>query len=442
MEHEKLELFAEEEKKTVRHEPLAVRMLPADFDEFVGQEHILGKDMLLRRAIETDALSSAIFFGPSGTGKSALAKIIAAKTKSEFVQANAVTAGVVDIRKIIETAKTKLRVYGKNTTLMLDEIHHFNRSQQDALLPDVERGTVRLVGITTENPYFYINSALLSRSLVFEFKPLAAEDLRKVITRALHDLKRGLGKYKVKISPDALEHIIKYSKGDARRALNAIEIGVVTARPGRDGTVTFDMNVAEESIQKKSVHYDKSGDAHYDHISAFIKSMRGSDPDAAVYWMMKMLAAGEDPRFIARRIVIAASEDVGNADPGAITVAISALEAVQFVGMPEAKIPLAQAAIYVACAPKSNASYMALSAAGKEVESAPLQEVPEHLKDSNLDGDKLGHGKGYLYPHDYPGHFVEQKYLPNHRIFYRPSDQGFEKVIQERLEKWRKKKST
>jgi putative ATPase len=436
-----VDLFAKEENVRHEQEPLAVRMLPKDLNGFVGQEHILGQDMLLRRAVESDRLTSAVFFGPPGTGKTALAKIIARKTKSEFIESNAVTIGVADIRKIIESAKMRLKVQGKNTTLFLDEIHHFNRSQQDALLPDVERGTIKLIGITTENPYFYINSALLSRSLIFEFKPLSDDDIKKILNHALSDTEWGLGKHKVKIDPEALSHIIKYSEGDARKALNALEIGVITTRPDA-GTIVYDIKVAEESIQHKVVLYDKSSDGHYDHISAFIKSMRGSDPDAAVYWMAKMLCAGEDPRFIARRIVIAASEDVGNADPNALTVAAAALEAVEFVGMPEAKLILSQAAIYIACAPKSNASCNAVYWAEKEVENAPLQEVPEHLKDPNVDGKKRGHGKGYLYPHNFPGHFVVQKYLPNHKVFYKPSDQGYEKDIKERLIAWRKKKNT
>lgn len=424
-----------------KNKPLAARMAPKDFDSFMGQENIAGDGKLLRRSIEADNLGSVIFFGPPGTGKSALARIIASKTKSYFEEANAVTIGIADIRKIIDQAKARLEMSGKKTILMLDEIHHFNRSQQDALLPDVERGAVTLIGITTENPFFYINAAILSRSIVFEFQPLSKEALLKIMETALKDKVNGLGNYKVEMSEDARQHLILNANGDARKLLNALEIGVLSTKVNEKGIRNFDITVAQESMQKRAVLYDRSGDAHYDHISAFIKSMRGTDPDAAVYWMAKMLAAGEDPRFIARRIIICASEDVGNADPRALMLAVSALHAVQFVGMPEARIILAQAAVYVACAPKSNASYLAVDSALNEVRNGKVRNVPNHLKDASLDGEKLGHGQGYKYPHDYEGHFTDQEYLPDPVEFYKPTNEGFEGKIRERLLGIRKKKS-
>ncbi|MDR1942075.1 MAG: replication-associated recombination protein A [Endomicrobium sp.] len=424
-----------------KNRPLAARMAPKDFDAFMGQENIVGDGKLLRRSIEADNLGSVIFFGPPGSGKSALARIISSKTKSYFEEANAVTIGISDIRKIIEQAKARVEMSGKKTILMLDEIHHFNRSQQDALLPDVERGTVTLIGITTENPFFYINAAIISRSIVFEFQPLSKAALFKIMESALADKNEGLGKYNVKISDEAAQHLVLNANGDARKLLNALEIGVLSTKLNRDGVRIFDVSVAQESMQKRALHYDRSGDAHYDHISAFIKSMRGSDPDAALYWMAKMLAAGEDPRFIARRIVICASEDVGNADPRALTLAVSALNAAQFTGMPEARIFLAQAAVYAACAPKSNASYLAIDAALAEVKSGKNRAVPNHLKDANLDGDSLGHGRGYKYPHDYEGHYVEQDYWTDPVEFYKPSTEGFEVKIRERLVRIGKKKS-
>lgn len=424
-----------------KNKPLAARMAPKNFDEFMGQENIVGDDKLLRRSIEADNLGSVIFFGPPGTGKSALARIIASKTKAYFEEANAVTIGIADIRKIIDQAKARLEMSGKKTILMLDEIHHFNRSQQDALLPDVERGSITLIGITTENPFFYINAAILSRSIVFEFQALSSDALSKIMESALKDKEKGLGGYKVSMSQEAKQHLILNANGDARRLLNALEIGVLSTKINEKGIRNFDISVAQESMQKRAVLYDRSGDAHYDHISAFIKSMRGTDPDAAVYWMAKMLAAGEDPRFIARRIIICASEDVGMADPRALMLAVSALHAVQFVGMPEGQIILSQAAIYVACAPKSNASYMAVSEAMAEVKSGKVRNVPDHLKDSNLDGKELGHGQGYKYPHNYEGHFVDQQYWTDPVEFYKPSNEGFEVKISERLLGIRKKKS-
>ena len=438
-----LDLFTEHKKIKNEFYPLALRVAPDSLDKFVGQEHILGNGKLLRRAIESDRLGSVIFYGPPGTGKSALAKIISKHTNSYFVESNAITIGVQDLRKIIRSAYQRKEINNKKTILLLDEIHHFNRIQQDVLLPDVEKGIIILIGITTENPYFYINSALLSRSLVFEFKPLKENEIKTIIDNALKDKNSGLGNYKIKITEDALNHIVKYSEGDARKSLNALEIGVLTTKPEKDGTIIFDINVAEESIQKKAILYDKTGDQHYDHISAFIKSVRGSDPDSALYWLAKMLSAGEDPRFIARRLVILASEDVGNADPQALSIAVACLHAVEFVGMPEAKIPLAQATIYISCAPKSNSSYLAICSAEEEIEKGPKREVPDQLKDAHLDSEKFGHGKGYKYPHNFKGHFVEQEYMPDRKIFYIPTEQGYEIEIKKRLEAWRnRKKST
>ena len=424
-----------------KNKPLAARMAPKSFEDFMGQENIAGDGKLLRRSIEADNLGSVIFFGPPGTGKSALARIIASKTKAYFEEANAVTIGIADIRKIIEQAKARTEMSGKKTILMLDEIHHFNRSQQDALLPDVERGSITLIGITTENPFFYINAAILSRSIVFEFQPLLQEALSKIMESALQDKANGLGNYKVRMSDEAKQHLILNANGDARKLLNALEIGVLSTKVNEKGIRNFDISVAQESMQKRAVLYDRSGDAHYDHISAFIKSMRGTDPDAAVYWMAKMLAAGEDPRFIARRIIICASEDVGMADPRALMLAVSALNAVEFVGMPEARIILAQAAVYVACAPKSNSSYLAVEAALGEVKNGKTRSVPDHLKDANLDGKELGHGQGYKYPHNFEGHYVDQQYWTDPVEFYKPTNEGFEVKIRERLLGIRKKKS-
>jgi putative ATPase len=421
--------------------PLALRMAPQSFENFMGQENIVGDGKLLKRAIEADNIGSVIFFGSSGTGKSALARIIASKTKSHFEEANAVTIGISDIRKILEAAKARVENSGQKTILMLDEIHHFNRSQQDALLPDIERGLVSLIGITTENPLFYINAAIISRSIVFEFKPLSKHSLLRILENALKDEKNGFGKFKIDMSDEAREHLISNANGDARKLLNALEIGTLSTKFNKDGVKVFDIEAAQESMQKRAVLYDRSGDAHYDHISAFIKSMRGSDPDAAIYWMAKMLVAGEDPRFIARRIIICASEDVGMADPRALTLAVSALNAIEFVGMPEARIILAQAAIYVATAPKSNSAYLAIDNALKEVKNGKTRSVPNHLKDANLDGAALGHGKNYKYPHDFEGHFIKQEYWTDPVEFYIPSNEGYEDKISERLFRIRKKKS-
>ncbi|MDR3111847.1 MAG: replication-associated recombination protein A [Elusimicrobiota bacterium] len=425
-----------------QNKPLALRMSPKSFEEFVGQENIVGENKLLRRSIEADKLGSVIFFGPSGSGKSVLARLIATKTKSYFEEANAVTIGISDIRKIIAVAKNRAELSGNKTILMLDEIHHFNRSQQDALLPDVEKGIITLIGITTENPFFYINAAIISRSIVFEFKALSSKSLEAILENALKDKKNGLGELNIEISQEAKEHLIANAQGDARKLLNALEIGVVSTKLNACGIRVFDISVAQESMQKRAVLYDRSGDAHYDHISAFIKSMRGSDPDAAVFWMAKMLSAGEDPRFIARRIVICASEDVGMADPRALMFAVSALKAVEFIGMPEARIILSQAVIYIATAPKSNSAYLAIKNAMLEVKNGKTRNVPNHLKDANLDGEMLGHGKGYKYPHDFEGHYVEQEYWTDPVELYCPTSEGYEGKIRERLFRIRKKKNS
>ncbi|MEW6419735.1 MAG: replication-associated recombination protein A [Nitrospirota bacterium] len=399
--------------------PLAYRMCPRTLDEYVGQRHILGPGKLLRRAIEADRITSLILYGPPGTGKTALARIIAEKTKAHFEWLNAATIGLDEIRKVIRQAKDR-KGKGIHTIVFLDEIHRFNKLQQDALLPDVEEGNIILIAATVENPFFYVNSALLSRSQVFELKPLTEEDILKVLNNALQDKERGFGNLNIIADEDALKHIARMSDGDARKALSALEIAALTTDPDKDGNIKITVRIAEESIQKKVIVYDKKGDQHYDTISAFIKSMRGSDIDAAIYYLAKMLYAGEDPRFIARRIVICASEDVGNADPMALVIATSALRAVEFIGMPEAKIPLAQATIYVAKAPKSNASYKAIEAALKDISTEETLEVPDHLKDSHYPGaKKLGHGIGYKYPHDYGG-YVEQDYLPKKKKYYNP----------------------
>jgi len=407
------------EKEAV-DQPLAYRMCPGSLDEYVGQNHILGPGKLLRRAIESDRITSIILYGPPGTGKTALARIIAAKTKAHFEWLNAAAIGLDEIRKVIQQAKSR-RVKGMKTIVFLDEIHRFNKLQQDALLPDVEEGNITLISATVENPFFYVNSALLSRSQIFELKPLSEEDILTVLHHALNDKDRGLGNLDILADENALKHIAKMSDGDARKALSALEVAALTTpQDDRNRQIRITIEIAEESIQKKVIVYDKKGDQHYDTISAFIKSMRGSDPDAAIYYLAKMIYAGEDPRFIARRIVICASEDVGNADPMALIIATSALRAVEFIGMPEAKIPLAQATIYVARAPKSNAGYTAIEAALKDVSTEETMEVPDHLKDSHYPGaKKLGHGTGYKYPHDYGG-YVEQEYLKKKKKYYNP----------------------
>ncbi len=421
--------------------PLAARMAPLELDEFAGQEHILGPGKLLRRAIEADSLQSAVFFGPSGAGKTALAGYISSRTKARTFELNAVTAGVAELKKILEFSKGVSGGFAKKqrVLLILDEIHHFNRTQQDVLLPSVEKGDVILIGMTTENPFFYINGALLSRSIVVEFKTLEEDHLRKILARALAE-ERGLKSFKVDLSAEAADYLVSNSMGDARRLLNALELAVVTTRPDAKGGRAISQDIARESIQRRSLRYDKSSDEHYDHISAFIKSMRGSDPDAAVYWLARMLSAGEDPRFLARRILICASEDVGNANPMALLVAQSAFKSVEMLGMPESRITLAQAAIYVAVSPKSNASYLAIDAAMAEVSGGAERPVPMHLRDASRDGEALGHGRGYKYPHDFPGHHVKQEYMPDPKRFYKPTEQGFEAEISKRLKRLRGEK--
>ena len=430
------DLFQSEKPPSEAERPLAARMAPRALEEYMGQEHILGPGKLLRRAIEADRVSSAIFYGPPGLGKTAVAAIIARRSKAQIEELNAVSAGVADLKKLIEKARFA-RSQGRRTLVILDEIHHFNRTQQDALLPSVEKGEITLIGLTTENPYFYINAALLSRFTAFEFKPLSVKELGAILDQALSS-ERGLRDLMVELDLDARAHLIEMSGGDARRLLNALELAALTTAPGPDGRRRVTLAIAEESIQKRAVRYDKASDAHYDHISAFIKSMRGSDPDAAVYWMAKMLAAGEDPRFVARRILICAAEDVGLADPQALHVAAAAFQAVELVGMPEGRIPLSEAAIYVACAPKSNAAYLAIGKAWAEVERGRPREVPVPLRDASRDSEARGDGKGYRYPHDFPGHWVRQEYMPDPVRLYEPTDQGAEKAVAERLARLRK----
>lgn len=421
--------------ETVKKAPLAARMRPRTLDEVVGQSHILGPGKLLRRAIEADQLSSLVFYGPPGTGKTTLAKVIAGSTRAHFEQLNAVTAGVSDIRRLTQEAKERLGMYGQRTVLFIDEIHRFNKSQQDALLPYVEDGTVILIGATTQNPSFEVNAALLSRSRVFQLVPLTEEQLILLLKRALRDEERGLGMYRVKVEEEALAHIARTAGGDARSALNAIELAVLTTPPDEEGIRHITLETAEESIQRKMVRYDKSGDNHYDTLSAFIKSMRGSDPDAALYYLAKMLEAGEDPRLIARRIFVHAAEDVGMADPRALLIASAAAHAVETVGMPEARIPLAEAAIYIATAPKSNAVYEGISQAMEAVKQEARGEVPPHLRDTHFKGAKAqGRGVGYLYPHNFPRGYVDQQYLPDEHLgktFYHPTDIGYEKKLKE-----------
>ncbi|MEE9584559.1 MAG: replication-associated recombination protein A [Candidatus Brocadiales bacterium] len=419
--------------------PLALRMRPRKVEDFVGQSHFFGSDKLLGRMLKADRLSSLLFYGPPGTGKTALAHVIANTTKARFEGINATTSSVKDIRRIIAEAKDRQFRLKKRTILFVDELHHFNRTQQDILLPDVEKGTVILIGATVHNPYFAINSPLVSRSQIFQFEPLSKDDIKLLLKRALVDKERGLGNIKVEMKEDALEHLAEMSEGDARRALNALEVGVLSAEADPDGAIHYTLEVAEESIRKKAIVYDKDGDAHYDAASAFIKSMRGGDPDAALYWMAKMIEAGEDARFIARRVVILASEDVGNADPMALVLANAALGALEFVGMPEGRIPLAQAVTYVACAPKSNAAYLAIERALDDVQKERTMAIPKHLRDANYPGASiLGHGKGYKYPHNYRGQWVEQEYVPQKRRYYEPKQVGGESAIKKRLDRWRK----
>lgn len=418
--------------------PLASRMRPRTINEILGQDHILGKGKLLRRAIEADRIGSLLFFGPPGSGKTTLAQAIAHSSRSRFEKLNAVESNVADIRRVVATAANRAANGGLRTILFIDELHRFNKSQQDILLPDVESGLVRLIGATTHNPFFYVNSPLVSRSQVFQLEPISDLDLIALMERAISDKERGLGNQHIVLDPEAAAHLARMSDGDARKCLNALELAALTTPPDADGKCHITLAVAEESIQRKAVVYDGDGDAHYDTISAYIKSMRGSDPDAAIYWLAKMLVAGEDPRFIARRLVICASEDVGLADSQALLVATAASQAVDFVGLPEAQLNLAHATLYIATAPKSNRATVAIGAATREVREGRTLAVPDHLRDGHYAGaKKLGHGAGYKYSHDYEGGFVPQAYLPEGRTYYTPTENGMEKRIKERLDYWR-----
>ena len=434
-----MDLFDYMRANTMEKEsPLASRMRPTTLDEVVGQKHIIGKDKLLYRAIKADKLGSVIFYGPPGTGKTTLAKVIANTTSARFEQINATVAGKKDMEEIVKNAKDSIGMYGQKTILFVDEIHRFNKSQQDYLLPFVEDGTITLIGATTENPYFEVNNALLSRSRIFELKPLEKQDIRELVMRAVYDTEKGMGTYGADITDEAADFLADVANGDARAALNAVELGILTTDKSDDGKIHITIDVAAECIQKRVVRYDHDGDNHYDTISAFIKSMRGSDPDAAVYYLARMLYAGEDVKFIARRIMICASEDVGNADPNALVVAVSAAQAVERIGMPESQIILSQEAAYVATAPKSNAAYMGIAKAMKTVADTRTMPVPAHLQDRHYKGaEKLGHGLGYKYAHDYPNHYVTQQYLPDGMEgmrFYEPSENGYEKKIREHME--------
>jgi putative ATPase len=434
------DLFGETESVTsvAANAPLAARMRPRTLDEVVGQQHIVGSGKLLRRAIEADRVSSILLFGPPGTGKTSLAQVIAASTRSRFERVNAVESSVADLRRIIAAAALRADQGGPSTLLFIDEIHRFNKAQQDVLLPDVESGRVRLIGATTHNPFFYVNSPLVSRSQVFQLEPLAESDLRRLMDRALEDDERGLGGRGIVLDEDAAAHLATISDGDARKCLSALELAALTTPADDTGVVHITLAVAEESIQRKAVVYDGDGDAHYDTISAFIKSMRGSDPDVAIYWLAKMIYAGEDPRFIARRVVICASEDVGLADSNALVVATAAAQAVELVGLPEAQLNLAHAVLYIATAPKSNRATMAIGAASSDVREGRTLAVPEHLRDAHYKGaQKLGHGAGYKYSHDYEGGYVPQAYLPEGKRYYEPTEHGQEKRIKERLDYWR-----
>ena len=418
--------------------PLAARMRPRTLHEYAGQSHILAPGQLLRRAIEADRIQSLIFYGPPGTGKTSLAQIIANQTKSRFERLSGVESNVADMRRVLAGAANRLENTGQSTILFVDEIHRFNKSQQDVLLPDVESGVIRLIGATTHNPFFFVNSPLVSRSQIFELKSLTEGDLFSLLKSALSDSERGLGHIRIRAEEEALKHLARVSDGDARKALNSLEIAALTTPPDADGFIHIDLAVAEQCIQKKAIVYDGDGDAHYDTASAFQKSMRGSDPDAALYWLAKMIHAGEDPRFITRRLVICAAEDVGLADPMALVLAMSAHNAAEFIGWPEARIPIAEAVVYVATANKSNSSYKAMDAALEDIRAGRTLPVPEHLRDSHYSGAKqLGHGGGYQYAHDHSGHFVPQDYLGAVKRYYEPGDEGVEKKIKERVERWR-----
>jgi putative ATPase len=435
-----MDLFEYMRSNTMEKEsPLASRLRPTTLEEVVGQSHIIGKDKLLYRAIKADKISSIIFYGPPGTGKTTLARVIANTTSAIFTQINATSAGKKDMEDVIGKAKDNIGMYGKKTILFIDEIHRFNKGQQDYLLPFVEDGTIVLIGATTENPYFEVNSALISRSIIFELKSLEQEDIKKLILRALTDKEKGMGAYNAVIDGEALDFLSDVANGDARSALNAVELGVLTTERSEDGKIHITLDVASECIQKRVIRYDKTGDNHYDTISAFIKSMRGSDPDAAIYYLARMLYAGESITFIARRIMICAAEDVSNADPNALVVATAAAQAVERVGMPEAQIILAQAVSYVACAPKSNSACVAIGEALKAVKNEKTASIPSYLMDAHYGGAKeLGHGLGYKYAHDYKNHYVKQQYLPDElkgRVFYQPSEQGYEKKIIEHLKR-------
>jgi putative ATPase len=440
-----MDLFARQRESALASvQPLAVRMRPRTLDEFLGQSHFLGPGRLLRRLLDADRLASAIFYGPPGTGKTTLAQIIAGHTRAAFESVNAAAIGVKEVREILARARSRLESGGQRTVLFLDEIHRFNRAQQDVLLGDVEDGVVILIGATTENPFFSVNAPLVSRSQIFQFEPLSEADIRALMQRALADEERGLGRWRATITPEALDFLATTSDGDARRALTAIEVAVLSQAPGGTtppvaGPVAITLDTAQDSIQRKALVYDAAGDAHYDAASALIKSMRGSDPDATVYWLARMLEAGEDPRFIARRVAICAAEDVGNADPMALVLANAAAQVTIFVGLPECQLPLAQAAIYIACAPKSNASAMAIWTAGSDVRHGRTLPVPRHLRDAHYGGARrLGHGEGYQYAHDHPGGLVEQDYLGVDKTYYEPTDRGHERQMAEYLERFRR----
>jgi len=436
-----MDLFEANRNSHKKEAPLAARMRPTTLDEWVGQEHIIGKNTLLTRAIKADKLTSLVLYGPPGTGKTSLARIIAGATQSVFTQLNATVSGVKDIQRAVENAKTAIELYGQRSILFVDEIHRFNKAQQDALLPYVEDGTIILVGATTENPYFEVNKALVSRSVIFELFPLTVDNILDLMRRAISDKERGLGFLRISAKDDALAFLADIAGGDARTALNALELAALTTEPNQDGEIVIDMEVAEACIQKRALRYERDGDNHYDTISAFIKSMRGSDPDAALYYLARMLYAGEDPKFIARRIVIFASEDIGNADPHALQVAVAAFQAVQFIGLPECTLNLSQAVAYMSCAPKSNASTIAFSKAAADVKDVHIKTLPTHLQDAHYKAAKeLNRGVGYKYPHDYPGNYVPQQYLPDEladRVYYRPTENGVEKKIGESLRKLR-----